>query len=121
MLAHPHFSATPAPSPVGTEAAGDLPVEIKDEFGRQRLGGEGAGGDFALNAQDLIGQQRSQLAVAQEPAACLDVAGGAAWRCSVWSHETSTGSCSKAMDRLTCRGMRSQRMRCRVSADNCRQ
>jgi hypothetical protein len=51
----------------------------------------------------------------------LNIAGGAAWWCSVWSHESLTGSSSKAMDKATCRGMRSQRIRCCASVVNCRQ
>ena len=41
---------------------------------------EGACSDVALDAQDPFGQQGRQLAITQEPAGGLEVAGGAAWR-----------------------------------------
>jgi len=71
---------TPAPSPFWTEVAGDRAMELKQEVRSHGLGGEVPGGDVVFDAQDTLGQQRSQLAVAQEPAGCLDIAGSAAWR-----------------------------------------
>ena len=71
---------TPAPSPFRTEVAGDRAMELEQQVWSHGLGGEGSGSDGAFDAQDTLGQQRGQLAVAQEPAGCLDIAGSAAWR-----------------------------------------
>lgn len=48
-------------------------------------------------------------------------AGGPAWRCSVCSHDWSTASRLKDMDRVTWRGIRRQQISCRVSALSRRQ
>ena len=91
-------------------------MQVEKEIGKLALRGECTGSELALHAQDPLGQERGELGVAQEPEGSLEVTGGAAWRCSLWSHESSTGSRSNAMDNATCRGMRSQRMRSRASA-----
>jgi hypothetical protein len=116
MLTHAHVGAAPASGPVGTEVAGNALVQVENQIGQLVLRGEGTGGEVALDAQNPLGQKRGELGVAQEPEGSLEVTGGAAWRCSLWSHESSTGSRSNAMDNATCRGMRSQRMRSRASA-----
>ena len=80
MLADTDLRITPAPSPFRTEVAGDRAMELEQQVWSHGLGGEGSGSDGAFDAQDTLGQQRGQLAVAQEPAGCLDIAGSAAWR-----------------------------------------
>jgi hypothetical protein len=106
---------------VGAKVAGNPLVQIQKELGKPVLRGERTGGDVALDAYYALGQERRELAVAREAEGSLETTGGAAWRCSFWSHEISTGSRSKAMDKATCRGMRSQRVRSRASAVSFRQ
>jgi hypothetical protein len=76
--------------------------------------------NFFFGAKNPLRQQRRKFCVTQEAAGCLEVSRGSARRCSVWSHDSSTGSPSKAMDKATCRGIRCQRIRCRVAKSNSR-
>ena len=55
-------------------------MEAEYEIGERISVGEQSCGDVALHTQDLFGEQGRELTIAQEPAGCLDVAGGASWR-----------------------------------------
>lgn len=121
MFAHAHFGITPASRPIGNEIAADSKMKLKDKFARKRIRGEIAGGNGPFHSQHALGKEWCELGISQDTPCGFDETGGTAWRCSFSSHDWSTASFSKAMDRATWRGILRQRISCRDSGLSPRQ
>ena len=76
-------------------------MKLKNDFARERLRGEIAGGQGAFHSQHALGKERCKLGITQETPSGFNETGRAAWWCSFSSHDRSTASLSKAMDRAT--------------------
>src|SRR5206468_1223782 len=92
MLANANICIPPAPGPFRAKVACDLMVEFENDFRKVGLRGKPLLRNVLFGAQNPRRQQWGEFSVAQEAAGCLDIARGAARRCSVWSHDNSTGS-----------------------------
>ena len=96
-----NVDGAPVSGPVGHEIARDREVELASEVAVQGLRLEIADGDPLFDHEDWRGEQRSQLPVGQDAARRLEGAGGVARRCRTFSHVSSTGSFSKAIESAT--------------------